>query len=166
LGREKEFFVMVSTPADGIRILISNRKARHLYHVERVWETGIVLCGPEVKSLRQGGGSMGDAYGEVIEGEVWLHNLHIPPYDFGNRANVDTKRKRKLLLLKTEIRKIYGLAGEKGHTLVPLSVYFTGKRVKVELALVRGKKDYDKRQDIKERESRREMDRAIKDSKR
>jgi len=155
-----------SAASDESRVLVSNRKARHLYHIEKVWEAGIVLCGPEVKSLRQGGGSMGDAFGEVIAGEIWLNNLHIPPYDFGNRANVEAKRRRKLLLHKTEIRKILGMSGEKGHTLVPLKVYFKGKRVKVELALARGKKEYDKRQDIKERESRREMDRAFKDSKR
>lgn len=147
---------------DGVRVLMTNRKARHLYHIDQTWEAGIELRGTEVKSLRQGGGSVIDSFGEVVGSEVWLNNLHIPPYDHGNRFNVETKRKRRLLLHANEIRRIAGKVSEKGHTLVPLRVYLRGQRVKVELALVRGKKEYDKREDIRERDSRREMAREWK----
>jgi SsrA-binding protein len=147
---------------DGIRVLMTNRKARHLYHIEQTWEAGIELRGTEVKSLRQGGGSVIDSFGEVVGSEVWLNNLHIPPYDHGNRFNVESKRKRKLLLHAKEIRRIAGKASEKGHTLVPLKVYFSGQKVKVELALARGKKEYDKRDDIRERDSKMDMAREWK----
>lgn len=146
-----------------VRVIVTNRKARYLYHIERTWEAGIVLRGTEVKSLRHGGGSAVDSYAEVIGNEVWLNNFHIPPYEQGNRANVETKRRRKLLLNKNEIKKLAGSTSEKGHTIVPLRVYFRGQYVKVEIALVRGKKDYDKREDVRERDHKRDMDRALKE---
>jgi SsrA-binding protein len=145
-----------------VRVVAQNRKARHLYHIEQSWEAGIVLRGTEVKSLRMGAGSVVDSYAEVEAGEVWLNNLHIPPYEAGNRYNVDSKRRRKLLLNKKEIRKITGLSSQKGYTLVPLRVFFRGQYVKVDIGLGRGKKEYDKREDIRERETRREMERAYK----
>lgn len=145
-----------------IRVVITNRKARHLYHIDDTWEAGIALRGTEVKSLRAGAGSLTDSYAEALEGEMWLLNLHIPPYEQGNRYNVEAKRRRKLLLHKSEIRKLLGAVSQKGYTLVPLKVYFRGQNVKVELGLGRGKKEYDKREDIKERETKRELDRAMK----
>ncbi len=99
------------TPSD-VRILMTNRKARHLYHIDRTWEAGLVLKGTEVKSLRQGGGSLVDSHAEAVRGEVWLNNLHIPPYDKGGRANVESKRRRKLLLNKREIKKLIGATAE------------------------------------------------------
>lgn len=149
------------TDAD-VRVVATNRKARHEYHIEDTWEAGIVLRGTEVKSLRHGGASVADSYAEPEGGEIWLNNLHIQPYEQGNRYNVEEKRRRKLLLRKKEIRKIVGLATQKGYTLIPLRLYFRGQHVKVELGLARGKKAYDKRQDIRERDTRREMDRAMK----
>ncbi|NQU44649.1 SsrA-binding protein SmpB [bacterium] len=145
-----------------VRNIASNRKARYEYFVDDSWEAGMVLRGTEVKSLRHGGGSLVDSYAEVVEGEIWLNNLHIQPYEQGNRFNVETKRRRKLLLRKPEIKKITGLATQKGYTLVPLRLYFRGQHVKVEIGLCRGKKLYDKREDIRERDSRRELDRVFK----
>jgi SsrA-binding protein len=144
------------------RVVATNRKARHEYHIEDRWEAGIILRGTEVKSLRNGGGSIVDSYAEPDGGEIWINNLHIQHYEQGNRFNVETKRRRKLLLNKREIKKINGLATQKGYTLVPLRVYFKGQYVKVEIGLGRGKKDYDKRQDIRERDYQREMDRSFK----
>ena len=146
----------------GVRMVAQNRKARHLYHIDQTWEAGIVLRGTEVKSLRAGQGSLNDSYADAEAGEIYLNNFHIPPYEQGNRFNVDSKRRRKLLLHKKEIKKIVGAVTQKGYTLVPLRVYFRGQHAKAEIALARGKKEYDKRSDIKERESRREMDRAMK----
>ncbi|MBN1867233.1 SsrA-binding protein SmpB [Candidatus Sumerlaeota bacterium] len=146
----------------GVRMVAQNRKARHRYHIEQTWEAGIALRGTEVKSLRAGQASLSESYAEIHAGEVYINNFHIPPYEQGNRFNVDATRQRKLLLHKREIKKLVGAVTQKGYTLVPLRVYFRGQRAKVEIALARGKKEYDKRQDIKERESRREMDRARK----
>lgn len=144
-----------------VRIVMTNRKARHLYHIDHTWEAGMVLHGTEVKALRQGGGSIVDSYAEVVEGQVWLVNLHIPPYAQGNIHNVESKRRRKLLLNKREIKKITGGVAEKGHTLIPLRVYFRKAYVKIEIALARGKRDYDKREDLKTREQKRDMDREM-----
>jgi len=144
-----------------IRVIVQNRKARHLYHIEQTWEAGVVLVGTEVKSLRAGQGSLVDSYAEVRGNEVWLNNFHIAPYEKGNRFNVEEKRTRKLLMNRREIRRLAGLASQPGYTLVPLNVYFKGQRVKVELALCRGKKEYDKRSAMKDRDARREMDRAM-----
>ncbi|MFP4379983.1 MAG: SsrA-binding protein SmpB [Candidatus Sumerlaeia bacterium] len=146
----------------GFRVVATNRKARHEYHIDDKWEAGIVLRGTEVKSLRQGNASIIDSYAEPDNGEIWLNNLHINPYEQGNRFNVDSKRRRKLLLNKREIKKITGLCSQKGYTLVPLRVYFKGQNAKVEIGLARGKRDYDKRQDIRERDMKRELERSMK----
>ena len=145
-----------------VRIVATNRKARHLYHIGETWEAGIALRGAEVKSLRSGAASLADSYAEPVQGEVWLMNCHIPPYEQANRFNSDSKRRRRLLLHRKEIRKITGAVSQKGYTLVPLRLYFQGQHVKVEIALSRGKKEYDKREDIKDRETRRELDRYVK----
>jgi len=139
-----------------------NRKARHEYSIIQTWEAGIVLVGTEVKSLRQGKANLVDSYAKVINGEVWLVNLHISEYTEGNINNHDPKRERKLLLNKSEIRKLIGNTKEKGLTLVPLRLYFKKGKVKVEIALAKGKKVYDKRKDIAKRDFERDQQRKIK----
>jgi SsrA-binding protein len=139
------------------RISISNRKARHDYFIIEAFEAGIVLTGTEVKSLRQGNANLQDSYAELRSGEVWLEGMHINPYEHGSIYNHEPRRKRKLLLQKKQIRKLLGGLKEKGLTLVPLSVYFKGPYAKVELALARGKKSYDKREAIAKRESDRNL---------
>ncbi len=139
------------------RILISNRKARHDYFIIEAFEAGIVLTGTEVKSLRQGNANLQDSYAELRSGEVWLEGMHINPYEHGSIYNHEPRRRRKLLLQKKQIRKLLGGLKEKGLTLVPLSVYFKGPYAKVELALARGKKSYDKREAIAKRESDRNI---------
>lgn len=145
------------------RVVVQNRKARHEYHVLSTWEAGMVLQGTEVKSLRAGKGNLQDAFARVDNGEVWLYNFHISPYEQGNRFNHDPLRPRKLLLHNSEIRKMIGSVQEKGLTLVPLDVHFSGGKAKVNLALVRGKQLHDKRESIKERDQQREMQRGFKD---
>jgi SsrA-binding protein len=145
---------MVEAPQ---RISISNRKARHDYFIIEAFEAGIVLTGTEVKSLRQGNANLQDSYAELRSGEVWLEGMHINPYEHGSIYNHEPRRKRKLLLQKKQIRKLLGGLKEKGLTLVPLSVYFKGPYAKVELALARGKKSYDKREAIAKRESDRNI---------
>jgi SsrA-binding protein len=142
--------------------VVSNRKARHEYEILETLEAGIVLLGTEVKALRQGRANIQDAYAVVENGEVWLRNMHISPYEFGNRFNHDPLRPRKLLLHKREILRLYGKTRERGLTLIPLRVYFKRGRAKVELALVRGKKLYDRRAEIAEREARRQLERVLK----
>jgi SsrA-binding protein len=139
------------------RISISNRKARHDYFIIEAFEAGIVLTGTEVKSLRQGNANLQDSYAELRSGEVWLEGMHINPYEHGSIYNHEPRRKRKLLLQKKQIRKLLGGLKEKGLTLIPLSVYFKGPYAKVELALARGKKSYDKREAIAKRESDRDI---------
>jgi SsrA-binding protein len=139
------------------RIAISNRKARHEYEIIDVYEAGIVLKGSEVKSLRQGRANLQDSYADLKRGEVWLHNMHISTFEQANRFNHDPVRERKLLLNKSEIRKLLGKTTEKGLTLVPLKLYFKKGIAKIELALARGKKSYDRREDIKKRDVEREM---------
>ena len=139
------------------RISISNRKARHDYFIIEAFEAGIVLTGTEVKSLRKGNANLQDSYAELRSGEVWLEGMHINPYEHGSIYNHEPRRKRKLLLQKKQIRKLLGGLKEKGLTLVPLSVYFKGPYAKVELALARGKKSYDKREAIAKRESDRNI---------
>ena len=139
-----------------------NRKARHEYTIVQTWEAGIVLVGTEVKSLRQGKANLVDSYAKIKEGEVWLINLHISEYTQGNINNHDPKRDRKLLLKKSEIGKLIGKTKEKGLTLVPLRLYFKNGKVKVEIALAKGKKVYDKRKDIAKRDFQREQERKIK----
>ncbi len=142
------------------RISISNRKARHEYFILEALEAGIVLTGTEVKSLRKGNANLQDSYAELRSGEVWLEGMHISPYEQGNINNHDPRRRRKLLLQKKQIRKLIGGMKEKGLTLIPLSVYFKGPYAKVELALARGKKSYDKRDAIAKRDAERDIARA------
>ncbi|MBI4492269.1 MAG: SsrA-binding protein SmpB [Chloroflexi bacterium] len=146
------------------KVFATNRKAFHDYHVLETLEAGIALTGTEVKSVRAGGMSLRDAYAQVQGGEVWLFNSHIAPYDRGNRYNHETDRPRKLLLHKMEIGRLMGKVQQAGNTLVPLRAYDLRGRVKVELALARGKRQYDKREAIADREARREIDRAMKEA--
>jgi SsrA-binding protein len=139
----------------------TNRQAGFRYHLLEKFECGIVLQGSEVKSLREGGVQLKDAYAEVRDGEVWLHNMHIAPYKPAAGQNHDPERPRKLLLHRREIERLLGKTAERGLTLVPTRVYFSGPRAKVELALARGKELHDKRRSIKERETRREIERAL-----
>jgi SsrA-binding protein len=139
------------------RISVSNRKARHDYFILESIEAGIVLKGTEVKSLRKGDANLQDSYAEIRNGEVWLEGMHISPYDHGNINNHEPRRKRKLLLQRKQIRKLIGGLKEKGLTVIPLSVYFKGPYAKVELALARGKKSYDKREAIAKRDAERDM---------
>ena len=146
-----------------IKKIATNRRARYEYFIEETMEAGIVLTGTEVKSLRRGKGNLNDSYAQIKGAEVIMYNCHISPYDFGNRFNHDPLRPRKLLLHKAEIRRLLGKIKEKGFTLVPLSLYFDGNnRAKVELALAKGKKLYDKREDLVKKDAAREMARAIK----
>ncbi len=151
------------TQSDGRkeRLVTSNRKARHLYQILDTFEAGIVLQGTEVKSLRAGKCNLGDAYALVDDGEIFLEKMHISPYDPGNRFNHDPTRRRKLLLHRREIRRLIGKIQERGLTLIPLRVYFKGPHAKVELALAKGKKLYDKREAIAKRESEREVQRSV-----
>jgi SsrA-binding protein len=139
-----------------------NRKARHEYSILQVFEAGIVLVGTEVKALRQGKANLVDSYGKLKNGEVWLVNAHISEYTQGNINNHNPRRERKLLLNKSEIRKLIGKTREKGLTLVPLRLYFKNGKAKVELALAKGKKVYDKRRDIAKKDLQREQERRIK----
>ena len=139
-----------------------NRKARHDYFIVSTYEAGIILVGTEVKSLRQNKANLTDSYAKVIDGEVWLIGAHINPYEQGNIYNHDPLRKRKLLLNKNEIRKLTKLASEKGNTLVALRLYFKSGKVKVELGVAKGKKSYDKREDIAKKDAIRSMERKVK----
>jgi SsrA-binding protein len=138
-----------------------NRQARHRYHFLETWEAGIVLTGTEVKSLREGKAQIKDGYATVRDGEVWLHNVHIPPYAPAARENHDPERSRKLLMHRREIERLIGKTRERGLTLVPTRLYFRDGRAKVEIALAKGKDVGDKRQAIKDREMKREMERAL-----
>ena len=139
-----------------------NRKATHEYHILQTFEAGIVLVGTEVKSLRQGKANLVDGYAKIENGEVWLVNAHISEYTQGNINNHNPRRERKLLLNRSEIRKLIGKTKEKGLTLIPLRLYFKNGKVKVELALAKGKKVYDKRRDIAKKDFQREQERRIK----
>ncbi len=149
-----------------IKIIATNRRAWHDYHIEDRLEAGLVLGGTEVKSLRAGRASLVDCYVSVSKGEAFIYNLQISPYEQGNRYNMPEKRPRKLLLHKSEIEKMMGQISRKGYTVAGLKLYFKGSRVKLELGMARGKKDYDKREDMKERDSKRELDRVVKASRR
>ena len=141
-----------------------NRQARHNYFIQETYETGIVLTGTEVKSLRQGKGNLQDSYAQITGNEIFLYNCHISPYDFGNRFNHDPLRARKLLMHREEIRRLFSKVREQGLTLVPLTMYFDERgRVKLELALAKGKKLFDKRQDMAKEDATREMARAMRD---
>jgi SsrA-binding protein len=143
------------------RVVITNRKARHEYHIDEIYEAGISLRGTEVKSLRLGNANLQDSYAFVRQGEVFLEGMHISPYEFGNQFNHEPKRERKLLLQRKEIRKLIGKTKEKGYTLIPLSVYFKSGKAKIGLALARGKKSFDKRKTIAERDAKRDQEREI-----
>ncbi|TYO94865.1 SsrA-binding protein SmpB [Desulfallas thermosapovorans] len=146
---------------------IVNRKARHEYHIDETYEAGIALSGTEIKSIRAGKANLQDSYARIENGELVLYNMHISPYEQGNRFNHEPKRPRKLLMHKREIMRLFGQTREKGLSLIPLKVYFkNGKWAKIELALARGKKKFDKREDIAARDAKREMDRAMKDRQR
>jgi len=145
------------------KVLAENRKARHEYFIEEAMEAGIELVGTEVKSIRAGKANLKDSYAEVRDGEVFLHNMHISPYEKGNIFNRDPLRVRKLLLHKKEIAKLAGYISQKGFTLVPLSLYLKDGRIKVQIAVARGKKDYDKRDSMLEKDAKREMDRLMKE---
>lgn len=145
----------------GRKIVAQNKKARHDYHIEDTWEAGLVLMGTEVKSLRAGRASLVDGFVDVDNGEVWLHSVHIPEYAQGTWTNHSARRKRKLLLHRSEIDKIDRELSEKGLTIVPLSLYFKDGRAKVEIALAKGKKQYDKRNTMRERDANREKIDAV-----
>ena len=143
---------------------IINRKARHEYHIEDVYETGIALSGTEVKSIRAGKASLQESYARIENGELLLYNMHISPHEQGNRYNHEPKRPRKLLMHKREIMRLLGQTKEKGFALIPLQIYFkNGKWAKIELALAKGKKLHDKRDDIAARDAKRDIDRAIRE---
>lgn len=151
----------MSRSAAGLRVITENRKARHDYHIEDTVEAGLVLTGTEVKSLRLGRVNLRDAHGEVRGGEVYLVGAHISPYEQGNRFNHEPLRPRKLLLHKREIGRLAAQVAQRGYTIVPLRLYWSGGRAKVELALARGKRQYDKRQDLADRDVAREIARAM-----
>ena len=143
------------------KIIALNRRARHDYHIEKIFEAGIVLRGTEVKSLRSGKANLKEAYGEIKGEQVWLSGCHISPYEAGSRSNHDPLRRRVLLLHKKEIHYLSGKVTEKGWTLIPLSFYFKGAKVKVELALAKGKKLYDKREEEKRKVAQKEASSAM-----
>jgi SsrA-binding protein len=146
----------------GDRTVATNRRARHDYALEETFEVGMVLTGPEVKSLRGGRASLVDAYARVRDGEVWIENLHIPPYEMADaRRRYDPMRPRKLLLKRKEIERLIGKTAEKGLTLVPLKIYFTRGMAKMELGLGKGKRRFEKRDSIAEREHRRDVERTL-----
>jgi SsrA-binding protein len=152
--------------AENTKVLASNRKAYHDYHIDETYETGIALTGTEIKSVRAGSVNLRDAYAQVRNGELWMMNVHIAPYEPASRQNVDPYRDRKLLMHRKEILRLFGKVQEKGYTLVPLKVYLKKNRAKVEIGLARGKKQYDKREAISKRDAAREMERAVKERRR
>ena len=149
--------------SENVKIVTENRKARHNYHLDEQFEAGMVLKGTEVKSLRMGRANLKDAYAKVVNGEVFLYQMHISPCPFSHYDNHDPLRPRKLLLHAHEIKRLYGKVNEKGYALVPLRVYFKRGKVKVVIALARGKRSYDKRDAIRQRDEKREIDRARKE---
>ncbi|MDT8325536.1 MAG: SsrA-binding protein SmpB [Bacteroidota bacterium] len=144
-----------------INLILNNRRARHEYHVLESIEVGVVLRGTEVKSVRAGKINVLDAYASVVDGELFLHNMHISPFEKGNIHNHDPLRVRKLLARKKEIRKLGQKVNEKGLTLIPLQIYFSGRHLKIEIGVCKGKKTYDKRQALKKREIQRDMERQL-----
>ncbi len=148
------------------KIIAQNRKAYHDYFIEETYEAGIVLKGTEIKSIRAGRVNLKDSFARVENGEVFLYNMHISPYEQGNRYNHDPLRTRKLLLHRREINKLIGLTKEAGYALIPLKIYIKNGYAKIELALAKGKKKYDKREQLKKREAQREIERAFKERQR
>ena len=153
---------MAKAPKENVKLIANNKKAYHDYFIEDKYEAGISLAGTEVKSLRQGKCSIKESFLRIEKGEVFIYGLHISPYEKGNIFNKDPLRVRKLLLHKYEINKLAGKIAEKGYTLVPLQVYFRGSLVKVEIGLAKGKKLYDKRQDIAKKDQKREAEKEFK----
>ncbi|HHW46882.1 MAG TPA: SsrA-binding protein SmpB [Clostridiales bacterium] len=151
-------------PVDKIRIITKNKKAYHDYFVLETMEAGIELCGTEVKSIRQGSVNIKDAWCSIQDGQIFVRGMHISPYEHGNIFNRDPLRERRLLMHKREILRLYGMVKQQGLTLIPLSLYFKGSLVKVELGLCKGKKLYDKRADIAEKTANRNIERALKES--
>jgi SsrA-binding protein len=143
------------------KIIAQNKTARLNYFIDDTYEAGIVLVGTEVKALREGKANLKDSYALVKDGEVFIHEMHISPYSFGNRSNHDPLRVRKLLLHKGEIKRLYGRSREKGLALIPLKVYFKNGKIKIEVGVGRGKRLYDKRESLKNKEDRREIDRGL-----
>ena len=152
---------MASTSRQQSTVIARNRRARHDYQIEDTVEAGLVLTGTEVKSLRAGRASLTDGFGQIQDGELWLHGVHIPEYTQGTWTNHEPRRPRKALLHRKEIDRWAAKAAERGLTIVPLSLYFKDGRVKVELALARGKRTYDKRHDLAQRDAAREVERAF-----
>ena len=150
---------------ENFKVLATNRKAHHDYHIDETFETGVVLTGTEIKSVRAGSLNLRDSYAQVKNGELWLMNVHISPYEPASRQNADPYRDRKLLMHRKEIMRVFGKVQEKGLTLIPLRVYLKKNRAKVEIALARGKKQYDKREAISKRDAAREIERAVKERK-
>lgn len=149
--------------AEKIKVLAENRKARHEYFIEDSYEAGIILTGTEIKSIRGGRVNLKDSYGEIKNGEVWLVQMHISPYEQGNRFNHDPLRKRKLLLNRAEITRLSSRVQQQGMTLIPLKIYLKHGLAKIELGLCKGKKTYDKRDDIAKRDAQRDVERALRD---
>jgi len=145
----------------GQKVVASNKKARHDYLIETTYEAGLVLTGTEVKSLRAGRATLVDGYGFIEGGEAWLDAVHIPEFNHGSWNNHPVRRKRKMLLHKEQILKIHNKIKDGGYTLIPLSIYFSDGNAKVEIAIAKGKKEYDKRQTLRERQDKRESDRAM-----
>ena len=144
------------------KLICTNKRARRDYSVDETYEAGMVLMGTEVKALRQGKANLKDSYARIKEGEIFLVDSHVSPYSYGNQFNHDPDRTRKLLMHKREIRKLYGKTREKGFTLIPLRMYFKDGKAKVEIGLAKGKKLYDKRDDLKRRAMEREIERSFK----
>lgn len=149
--------------AENVKVVATNRKAYHDYHIEETHEAGVALTGTEIKSVRVGSVNLRDSYAQVRNGELWLLNVHIAPYEPASRQNADPYRDRKLLMHRGEIMRLMGRVQEKGLALVPLRMYLKRNHAKIEIGLVRGKKLYDKRETIAKRDSAREMERAVKE---
>ena len=147
----------------GVKVMATNREARHEYFIEEEYEAGIELCGTEVKSIRQGTLNLKDAWCGIKNGELILNQMHISPYDHGNRFNVDSRRPRRLLMHRREIMRLYGKVKQDGYAIIPLSVYFKDSRVKLKIGLCKGKKLYDKRQSAAEKDAKRQIERAMKE---
>lgn len=150
-------------PSGGIKVISENRKAFHDYFIEDRMEAGIILTGTEIKSIRNGRVNLKDSYARLDDGEIWVHQMHISPYEQGNRFNHDPLRPRKLLLHRAEINKLVGKIQQQGLTLIPIKIYLKKGMAKVELAVGQGKKNYDKRQALAEKEGKRDIERALRD---
>jgi SsrA-binding protein len=150
-------------PGSGVKIVAKNQKAHHEYFIDETFEAGIELVGTEVKSIRAGTLSLKEAWCQIKDGEMWIRQMHIAPYEKGNIFNKDPLRPRRLLLHKRETMRLYGKVRQDGYSIIPLAVYLKNSRVKVEIALCRGKKLYDKREDAARQDAKRQMDRAMKE---